>query len=183
MKTTAKRKAKEVMIADCKHSGMGAISTKAYEDFSSRIKSTLAFDEKACEDAMVMLFNTLYGLDPENGIEDCSEMARIAFRMIRPEIEKAMRRSRMARERAQRRKAGKGATTTQKKHPNYMTISKVGAQHIAPANKQSNSEPSASPCGLASDGIAGGDTLSLTGPVEEHANLPRMVSPKAMRCG
>lgn len=131
MKTTAKRKAKEVMIADCKHSGMGAISTKAYENFSSRIKSTLAFDEKACEDAMVMLFNTLYGLDPENGIEDCSEMARIAFRMIRPEIEKAMRRSRMARERAQRRKAGKGAHPTKEAPQLYDYQQSRGAIHCA----------------------------------------------------
>lgn len=104
MKKSAKKtceKSRKLRMDGC---GKYPISARAFDDFSSRIKETLGFDDKACEDGMVMLFNYLNGLEPEAGTADCSEVARIAFMMIKSEIDKAMQRSRLARERAGRRR-------------------------------------------------------------------------------
>lgn len=104
MKKSAKKTGERCRKLRMDGCGKYPISARAFDDFSSRIKETLGFDDKACEDGMVMLFNYLNGLEPEAGIADCSEVARIAFMMIRPGIDKAMQRSRSARERAGRRR-------------------------------------------------------------------------------
>ncbi len=104
MKKSAKKTGERSRKLGMDGCGKYPISAMAFDDFSSRIKETLSFDDKACEDGMVMLFNYLNGLEPEAGIADCSEVARIAFMMIRPGIDKAMQRSRSARERAGRRR-------------------------------------------------------------------------------
>ena len=104
MKKSAKKTGERCRKLRMDGCGKYPISARAFDDFSSRIKETLGFDDKACEDGMVMLFNYLNGLEPEAGITDCSEVARIAFMMIRPGIDKAMQRSRLARERAGRRR-------------------------------------------------------------------------------
>lgn len=109
MKKSAKKtgeRSRKLRMDGC---GKYPISARAFDDFSSRIKETLGFDDKACEDGMVMLFNYLNGLEPEAGIADCSEVARIAFMMIKPGIDKAMHRSRLARERAGRRRREEGS--------------------------------------------------------------------------
>lgn len=104
MKKSAKKTCEKSRKLEMNGCGKYPISARAFDDFSSRIKETLGFDDKACEDGMVMLFNYLNGLEPEAGIADCSEVARIAFMMIKPGIDKAMHRSRLARERAGRRR-------------------------------------------------------------------------------
>lgn len=87
--------------------GRYSMSEKAYNDFVSRINETLKHDVKACQDALSMFFNYINGVEHDPMLSDSSDVARVAFMMIRPEIDKAMQRSRSARERAERRRGNK----------------------------------------------------------------------------
>ncbi len=81
------------------------VSVRAYNDFSSRIRSVLEADAEACGQAMQLL-DASVGYDAGTiEMENCSMKAQIAFSMIKPEIDKAIERSRAARERAARRKS------------------------------------------------------------------------------
>ena len=72
-----------------------AVSVRAYDDFTSRIRSALATDADACRETLQLL-ETSVGHDVEAiGIDECSIKAQIAFLMIKPEIEKAIKRSRV----------------------------------------------------------------------------------------
>ena len=64
-----------------------AVSVRAYDDFTSRIRSALATDADACRETLQLL-ETSVGHDVEAiGIDECSIKAQIAFLMIKPEIE------------------------------------------------------------------------------------------------
>lgn len=81
------------------------VSVRAYNDFSSRIRSVLGADAEACGQAMQLL-DASVGYDAGTiEMENCSMKAQIAFSMIKPEIDKVIKRSRAARERAARRKS------------------------------------------------------------------------------
>lgn len=87
------------------------VSVRAYNDFSSRIRSVLGADAEACGQAMQLL-DASVGYDAGTiEMENCSMKAQIAFSMIKPEIDKAIERSRAARERAARRKSGAAVET------------------------------------------------------------------------
>lgn len=87
--------------------GRYSMSEKAYNDFVSRINETLKHDEKACQDALSMFFNYINGVKHDPMLSESSEIARVAFMMIRSEIDRAMQRSRSARERAERRRGNR----------------------------------------------------------------------------
>lgn len=84
-----------------------AISTKAYNDFVDRIRDSLEdMYCWACEDALQLLNAAVeYDNDDPIDIMDCEIEAQVAFLMIKPEIKRAIKRSRAARERAARRKS------------------------------------------------------------------------------
>ncbi len=89
------------------------ISKKAYSDFSGRLRSTfeaIGF-ERLCEEAVNLLDAYLRGDD--SCITTVDAMVKIAFSMIKPEIDKAMARSAAARERARNRRKKANATTEQ----------------------------------------------------------------------
>ncbi len=76
------------------------VSRKFYADITSRINSSLAGAKKSADEALRLVGCHMRG---EKAVSaDC--MAMLAFNMIRPEIDRAMERSRRARESAARRK-------------------------------------------------------------------------------
>jgi hypothetical protein len=90
-----------------------AISTKAYNYFVERIRNTLEdMYYCACEEALELL-DAAVGYDNDDPIDimDCEIEAQVAFSMIEPEIERAIKRSQAARERAARRKSMAAAET------------------------------------------------------------------------
>jgi hypothetical protein len=96
-----------------KHEKRYAISEKAYNDFVERIRNSLEdiyYD--AYEDALRLLDAAVeYDNDDLIDIIDCEIEAQVAFLMIKPEIEKAIKRSQTARQRAgRRRKTAKSET-------------------------------------------------------------------------
>jgi hypothetical protein len=98
MKTTDTKKGKKKDLKKC------AISVKAYNDFTSRIRSAFEYDNLISDEVMQMLDLTVGYSDEPIDLEFCSPEAKIAYLMIKPEIEKAIKRSQAARERAAERK-------------------------------------------------------------------------------
>lgn len=97
-----------------------AISDNAYADFTLRLELTLSVgcrDDKAYREAVEFLDRYIGGeIDAvgeefsKMGKSGSGKMAWIAFAMIRAEVDKAMHRSKIARERAMRRKAEKAVS-------------------------------------------------------------------------
>lgn len=83
------------------------VSRKFYADITLRINSTLAGLPDSAEEAQRLVSCHLHG--ENTGSSD--SLALVAFNMIRPEIDRAMERSRRARERAARRKNMAGSAT------------------------------------------------------------------------
>jgi hypothetical protein len=116
------------------------ISVKAYNDFTSRIRSVLATDKIACEQVLQLLEASVGQGDKTINIDDCSIKAQIAFSMIKPEIEKAIKRSKTARERAGRKKATAHAEATTATPPLTMPEKEKTEQDNA-ANNLTPSSP------------------------------------------
>ena len=79
------------------------VSKKFYVDIISRIESALSFAPGSAAEAVRLVDTYLLGGEAASA-DPC---AMLAFNMIRPELDKAMLRSRRARERAQLRKKAK----------------------------------------------------------------------------
>lgn len=89
------------------------ISKKAYADFAGRIRRTFAEELQRpdmAEDGIAALDSYLKG-EPVNR-ENCSVIIYIAFAMVKPDIDKACRRSSAARQRAALRKQAAGQKAT-----------------------------------------------------------------------
>lgn len=90
-----------------------AISDNAYTDFTLRLEMTLSVgcrDDKAYREAVELLDRYIMGDNEAFDRKNSREIVWIALAILRPEIDKAMRRSRMARERAIRRHEQRSAT-------------------------------------------------------------------------
>lgn len=81
------------------------ISKKAYNDFASRIRQTLSAVSQNPEsiDEAVNLFDR-YTKGEISGLDTPDTLVKVALMMLKPEIDKAMRRSSAARERARLRR-------------------------------------------------------------------------------
>ena len=92
------------------------VSRKFYADIRSRIYEALAFSLETAQEAMAMVDEFLAGGEPLER-EVC---AALAFRMIKVELERAMERSRRARERAKIRRQQAVTTATAKSKPAHI---------------------------------------------------------------
>lgn len=121
-----------------------AISTKAYNDFVDRIRDSLEdMYCWACEDALQLLNAAVeYDNDDPIDIMDCEIEAQVAFLMIKPEIKRAIKRSRAARERAARRKsmAAAEAVASVKNVKSTETVEPVEAVAAAPVIENRDAE-------------------------------------------
>lgn len=114
------------------------VSYKAYDDFVARIQSVLASDDEACRQALQLLEASV-GYDVKAiDLDKCSIKAQIAFLMIKPEIDKAIKRSQVARSRTVRRKAamvetiaGNSVTETTVKNAPAQNAGKPSAEEVA----------------------------------------------------
>ena len=81
------------------------ISKKAYNDFATRIRQTLSTVSKTSEsiDEAISLFDR-YAKGEISDLDSTDIMVKVALLMLKPEIDKAMRRSSAARERAKLRR-------------------------------------------------------------------------------
>lgn len=78
------------------------VSGKFYNDISLRVNSALSTMPLSAAEAMRIVDSYMAGETPESG----DPMAMLAFNMVRVEIDRAMKRSQRARERARVRKNG-----------------------------------------------------------------------------
>lgn len=143
MKTTDASKSKSKNLRKC------AVSTRAYDDFTTRIRSVLSTDTEACNQALSLL-DASVGYDGDTvRIENCSIKAQIAFSIIKPEIDRAVKRSQAARERAARRKA---TTLIKTAAPTIATEKPVNSSSDCDTEPQAtdcNTEPQATDCDAA----------------------------------
>ena len=81
------------------------ISKKAYNDFATRIRQTLSAVSQNPEsiDEAIALFDR-YAKGEISDLDSADIMVKLALMMLKPEIDKAMRRSSAARERAKLRR-------------------------------------------------------------------------------
>ncbi len=105
MKTTSPKKGKRKNEKKC------AISVKAYDEFTSRIRSALESHCDACSQVLRLLDSAVGYSDETINLWQCYEEARIVYSLLKPEIDKAIKRSKVARERAGRKKRSAIAET------------------------------------------------------------------------
>ncbi len=105
MKTTSPKKGKRKNEKKC------AISVKAYDEFTSRIRSALENHSDACSQVLRLLDSAVGYSDETINLWQCYEEARIVYSLLKPEIDKAKKRSKVARERAGRKKRSAIAET------------------------------------------------------------------------
>lgn len=105
MKTTSPKKGKRKNEKKC------AISVKAYDEFTTRIRSALENHCDACSQTLRLLDSAVGYSDETINLWHCLEEVRIVYSLLKPEIDKAIKRSKVARERAGRKKRSAIAET------------------------------------------------------------------------
>ncbi len=124
------------------------ISKKAYADFAGRIRHIFAEELQRpdmAEEGIAALDSYLNG-EPVNK-DKCSVIIYIAFAMVKPEIDKACRRSAAARQRAALRKqtANQKATVSEVPAVSEKSVTPettVSTEELTNANESSSSDPS-----------------------------------------
>ena len=116
------------------------ISKKAYNDFSTRLRQTLgaiASCPESIDDAVDLLDRYVKG--EISDLESSDILVKVALMILKPEIDKAMRRSSAARERARLRK--EKSAPAQESHETFIHFeSTEHSEHREIAEKPENSK-------------------------------------------
>lgn len=132
MKTTSPKKGKRKNEKKC------AISVKAYDEFTSRIRSALENHCDACSQVLRLLDSAVGYSEETINLWHCLEEVRIVYSLLKPEIDKAIKRSQVARSRTVRRKAamvetiaGNSVTETTVKNAPAQDAGKPSTEEVA----------------------------------------------------
>ncbi len=115
-----------------------SVSKKVYSDISERVNTALSAYESSAEEAMRIVDSYLDGETPVSG----DDIAMLAFNMVKVELDRAMVRSKRARERAQKRKtADKTAVSAAPSKTVAEMIEELGSLCKTAGDADSESDP------------------------------------------
>ena len=112
------------------------ISKKAYADFAARIRQTLSAIElcpESIQSAIILLDRYVNG--EISDLDSTDPMVKLALLMLKPEIDKAMRRSSAARERARLRRENIAT-------PSSSTAAEMSEIHESSGRSENSERPS-----------------------------------------